>query len=96
MYDFIDKAPDRGRVTPYGVYELTLSGVEGAANEVWVSVGTNHDTARFAAQTILACWTNKGRPRYPRRDGAAGDGPREPHPEPRRRAAGHEQVEQEP
>jgi DNA-binding phage protein len=58
VYDFIDKAPDKGRVTPYGVYDLT-------ANEGWVSVGTDHDTARFAAQTIEKWWREMGRPRYP-------------------------------
>jgi hypothetical protein len=58
VYDFIDKAPDKGRVTPYGVYDLT-------ANEGWVSVGTDHDTARFAAQTILQWWKEMGRARYP-------------------------------
>ena len=45
VYDFIDQAPDQGRVTPYGVYDLR-------ANEGWVSVGTDHDTARFAVQTL--------------------------------------------
>jgi hypothetical protein len=59
VYDFIDKAPDKGRVTPYGVYDLT-------ANEGWVSVGTDHDTARFAAQTILKWWKEMGRARYPK------------------------------
>jgi hypothetical protein len=58
VYDFVDKAPDKGRVTPYGVYDLT-------ANEGWVSVGTDHDTARFAAQTILKWWKEMGRIRYP-------------------------------
>jgi len=58
VYDFIDTAPDKGRVTPYGVYDLT-------ANEGWVSVGTDHDTARFAAQTLGKWWTEMGRPRYP-------------------------------
>lgn len=58
VYDFIDKAPDKGRVTPYGVYDL-------GANEGWVSVGTDHDTARFASQTILKWWREMGRPRYP-------------------------------
>jgi len=58
VYDFIDRAPDKGRVTPYGVYDL-------AANEGWVSVGTDHDTARFAAQTILKWWREMGLPRYP-------------------------------
>ena len=58
VYDFIDKAPDKGRVTPYGVYDLT-------ANEGWVSVGTDHDTARFAAQTINKWWREMGSARYP-------------------------------
>ena len=58
VYDFIDKAPDKGRVTPYGVFDLT-------ANEGWVSVGTDHDTARFAAQTIGTWWRQMGRARYP-------------------------------
>ena len=58
VYDFIDRSPDKGRVTPYGVYDL-------AANEGWVSVGTDHDTARFAAQTILTWWREMGRARYP-------------------------------
>jgi len=59
VYDFIDKAPDKGRVTPYGVYDLT-------ANEGWVSVGTDHDTARFAVQTIGKWWREMGHARYPR------------------------------
>ena len=58
VYDLIDKAPDQGRVTPYGVYDL-------AANEGWVSVGTDHDTARFAAQTIEKWWREMGVIRYP-------------------------------
>ena|SRR5271163_4856701 len=58
VYDFVDKAPDKGRVTPYGVYDLT-------ANEGWVSVGTDHDTARFAAQTIGKWWREMGQARYP-------------------------------
>jgi hypothetical protein len=58
VYDFIDKAPDKGRVTPYGVYDMT-------ANEGWVSVGTDHDTARFAAQTIGKWWREMGEARYP-------------------------------
>ena len=58
VYDFVDPAPDKGRVTPYGVYDL-------AANEAWVSVGTDHDTARFAAGTIRKWWDEMGRGRYP-------------------------------
>lgn len=56
VYDFVDK--DLGKVAPYGVYDIT-------ANEGWVSVGVTHDTAEFAAQSIL-CWLNRmGRKRYP-------------------------------
>jgi hypothetical protein len=34
VYDFIDKTADKGRVTPYGVYDLTASftAAESAAN----------------------------------------------------------------
>ena len=58
VYDFVDKSPGKGRVTPYGVYDLT-------ANEGWVSVGTDHDTARFAARTIVKWWEQMGAARYP-------------------------------
>ena len=67
VYDFVDKAPDRGRVTPYGVYDPSAgSGQVLTANEGWVSVGTDRDTARFAAQTIEKWWREMGRARYPR------------------------------
>jgi len=56
VYDFIDK--DKGKVTPYGVYDIT-------ANSGWVSVGTDHDTAAFAVQTIRTWWQKAGQPAYP-------------------------------
>jgi hypothetical protein len=56
VYDFINK--DLGKVTPYGVYDLT-------ANTGWVSVGTDHDTAAFAVATIEAWWASQGRHAYP-------------------------------
>ena len=56
VYDFIDK--ERGKVTPYGVYDV-------GANTGWVSVGTDHDTAAFAVQTIRTWWQKAGRPAYP-------------------------------
>ena len=59
VYDFVDKSADKGRVTPYGVYDLS-------ANEGWVSVGTDHDTARFAAETVERWWQEMGTARYPR------------------------------
>src|SRR3989442_1184991 len=42
VYDFIDK--ELGKAIPYGVYDVT-------ANQGWVSVGTDHDTAQFAVET---------------------------------------------
>ncbi len=56
VYDFIDK--DLGKVTPYGVYDI-------AADAGWVSVGTDHDTAAFAVQTIRTWWQKAGQPAYP-------------------------------
>jgi hypothetical protein len=43
VHDFVDK--DLGKAIPYGVYDL-------AANAAWVSVGTDHDTAEFAVQSV--------------------------------------------
>jgi Rhodopirellula transposase DDE domain len=56
VYDFIDK--EKGKVTPYGVYDV-------GANSGWVSVGTDHDTAAFAVQTIRTWWRKVGQPAYP-------------------------------
>ncbi len=49
---------DLGKVTPYGVYDI-------AADAGWVSVGTDHDTAAFAVQTIRTWWQKAGQPAYP-------------------------------
>jgi hypothetical protein len=57
VHDFPD--PKRGKAIPYGVYDL-------ANNEGWVSVGTNHDTAEFAAASIGRWWREMGRQRFPR------------------------------
>jgi hypothetical protein len=43
VHDFIIK--ELGRAVPYGVYDI-------AENTGWVSVGIDHDTAAFAANTI--------------------------------------------
>ena len=56
VYDFLSRAI--GRAIPYGVYDL-------AANDGWVSVGVDHDTAAFAVQTICRWWQEIGRQRYP-------------------------------
>jgi hypothetical protein len=56
VHDFLIK--ELGRAVPYGVYDL-------AANEGWVAVGIDHDTAAFAVQTIRSWWHNVGHPQYP-------------------------------
>jgi hypothetical protein len=56
MHDFPDL--ELGRVNPYGVYDL-------ASNSGWVSVGTDHDTASFAVETIRRWWKGMGKERYP-------------------------------
>jgi DDE family transposase len=47
-----------GKAVPYGVYDLT-------ANAGWVNVGTDHDTAAFAVESIRRWWTAAGRGDYP-------------------------------
>ncbi len=56
IYDFVD--PDLGKAIPYGVYDLS-------SNQGWVSVGVDHDTARFAVEAIRRWWRKMGSPRYP-------------------------------
>jgi hypothetical protein len=55
-HDFPD--PELGKVTPYGVYDQ-------GANSGWVSVGTDHDTAAFAVETIRRWWYSMGQETYP-------------------------------
>ena len=57
VHDFPDKK--LGKAIPYGVYDL-------AHNEGWVSVGIDHDTARFAVASIGRWWREMGCPAYPR------------------------------
>ncbi len=57
VHDFLEK--DLGKAIPYGVYDLSQ-------NEGWVSVGIDHDTARFAVQAIARWWQRMGSRRYPR------------------------------
>jgi hypothetical protein len=57
VHDFVDE--ELGKVIPYGVFDLTQ-------NEGWVSVGIDHDTARFAVQAIARWWKKMGARRYPR------------------------------
>ena len=56
VHDFQDKA--LGKAIPYGVYDI-------AADQGWVSVGIDHDTARFAAEALRRWWEEMGSSRYP-------------------------------
>ncbi|MEF9880857.1 ISAzo13 family transposase [Streptomyces sp. P9-A4] len=56
VHDFAD--PLLGKAIPYGVYDL-------AANTGWVNVGTDHDTAAFAVESIRRWWNGQGRADYP-------------------------------
>jgi hypothetical protein len=55
-HDFLDDS--LGKAVPYGVYDLT-------ADTGWVNVGTDHDTAAFAVESIRRWWTSRGRHDYP-------------------------------
>jgi hypothetical protein len=56
VHDFV--IPELGRAAPYGVYDVTQ-------NSGWVSVGGDHDTAAFAAQSIRRWWESMGAKAYP-------------------------------
>jgi Rhodopirellula transposase DDE domain len=57
VHDFQDKA--LGKVIPYGVYDILN-------DQGWVSVGVDHDTAQFAANSIRRWWKRMGCRRFPR------------------------------
>jgi transposase len=57
VHDFV--IPELGRAAPYGVYDVTR-------NAGWVSVGVDHDTAAFAAQSIRRWWDSMGAEAYPK------------------------------
>jgi hypothetical protein len=59
LHDFPD--PTLGTAIPYGVYDL-------GANRGWVGVGTDHDTAAFAVQTLRRWWQQVGSHSYPQAD----------------------------
>lgn len=50
---------DLGKGIPYGVFDITK-------NQGWVSVGTDHDTAEFAVETIRRWWKKMGFRVYPK------------------------------
>ena len=49
VHDFEIREPDKGKVAPYGIYDL-------GRNVGWVSVGVDHDTAAFAVESIRRWW----------------------------------------
>lgn len=55
VHDFIDTK--LGKAIPYGVFDVSQ-------NQGWVSVGIDHDTARFAAEAILRWWRKMGAKHY--------------------------------
>jgi hypothetical protein len=55
-HDFAD--PDGGHVIPYGVYDV-------GANSGFVNVGTDHNTAALAAESIRRWWALVGQDAYP-------------------------------
>lgn len=57
VHDFQDQT--LGKAIPYGVYDLLN-------NQAWVSVGIDHDTAQFAANSIRRWWEEMGQQRFPK------------------------------
>jgi hypothetical protein len=55
-HDFPDL--ELGKAIPYGIYDL-------AADAGWVNVGTDHDTAAFAVESIRRWWNDAGQVAYP-------------------------------
>jgi hypothetical protein len=51
LHDFPD--PQWGKAVPYGIYDV-------GRNQGWVHVGIDHDTAEFAADSILSWWKHMG------------------------------------
>jgi hypothetical protein len=56
VHDFKDK--QLGKAIPYGVYDI-------AADQGWVNVGIDHDTAQFAVNSIRGWWEHLGQRSYP-------------------------------
>jgi hypothetical protein len=56
VHDFPD--PNVSKAVPYGVYDV-------GQDLGWVNVGTDHDTATFAVESIRRWWKRMGLPLYP-------------------------------
>lgn len=54
-YDFLSQA--EGKAIPYGVYDV-------GQNQGWVNVGLDHDTPKFAMESIRGWWKTMGQPLY--------------------------------
>ncbi|EQD75667.1 Transposase, Rhodopirellula-type, partial [mine drainage metagenome] len=48
----------KGKAIPYGMYDIK-------ANEGWVNIGNDHDTAEFAVESIRKWWKLLEKKRYP-------------------------------
>ena len=55
VHDFLDR--ELGKAIPYGVYDV-------GQDLGWVNVGTDHDTATFAVESIRRWWRSMGAPLY--------------------------------
>jgi hypothetical protein len=60
VHDFIDKK--LGKAIPYGIYDV-------GKDLGWVNVGTDHDTASFAVESIRRWWQSMGKQLYPKAQG---------------------------
>jgi hypothetical protein len=56
VHDFLDKY--LGKAIPYGVYDILN-------DQGWINVGIDHDTAKFATNSIRQWWTQMGQQRFP-------------------------------
>jgi len=55
-HDFLDA--ELGKVAPYGIYDIDK-------NIGFINLGTSHDTAEFAVNSILQWWLHIGKETYP-------------------------------
>ena len=58
VHDFMIKDEEHGRVTPYGIYDIS-------SNTGWVNLGTDSDTSAFAVESIRRWYYTMGQYLYP-------------------------------
>ena len=61
VWDHDFPIPELGKVAPYGIYVLN-------DNTGFINLGTDHDTAEFAAESILRWWMSIGKHTFPTAD----------------------------